>query len=181
MNELINEAKNGNENAYKELIYSVKDILYRIAKSRLENEDDIYDAINNSVFKAYHNLFKLKKNEYFKTWIIRILINECNKIYNKNQRHNKLFKSLDENSYSDESSINQLDEIDDKMTFESLIKILNDKEKIVFVLYFYANYNTNQIAKILKKSSNTIKSQLTRGKEKIAKYLNEKGGIDYDK
>lgn len=67
MNELINEAKNGNQNAFKELIDGIKDILYRIAKSRLNNEHDIFDAIDNTIFKAYNNLVKLKNNEYFKT------------------------------------------------------------------------------------------------------------------
>ena len=180
MNELINEAKNGNSDAFKELIDGIKDILYRVAKSRLDSKDDIFDAIDNTVFKAYNNLVKLKKNEYFKTWIIRILINECNRIYRKNQRHNKIFKSLDENFYDEEGSTKQIDEIENKMDFESLIKILNEKEKIVFVLHFYANYDPNEISKLLKKSVNTIKSQLARGKEKIANYLKEKGGNIYD-
>ena len=171
MNELINEAKNGNKSAFEELIDGIKDILYRVAKSRLDNDDDIFDAIDNTVFKAYKNLVKLKKNEYFQTWIIRILINECNKIYKKNQRHNSRFKSLDENLYSEANSVNEIDEVNDKMNFESMIKVLNKKEKIVFVLYFYANYDIKQMSKFLKKSTNTIKSQLSRGKEKIAKYL----------
>lgn len=33
------------------------------------------------MLSAYKSLKKLKHNEYFKTWIIKILINECNKIY----------------------------------------------------------------------------------------------------
>lgn len=181
MDELINRVKNGDTNAYKELIDSIKDILYRVAKSRLDNEDDIFDAINDTVFKAYKNLAKLKHNEYFKTWIIRILINECNKIYKKNERHHKLMKKLEENEYHNTNNSNPLTDVENKIIFEKLIEILNHDEKTVFVLYFYGKYDTTEIAKLLKKSPNTIKSRLRRGKEKIAKYLEEKGGIDYER
>ena len=174
--ELITKAKNGDNNAYKELIDSIKDILYRVARSRLDNEEDIYDAISETVFRAYKNLKNLKNDEYFKTWIIRILINECNRIYNRNQSHIRLIKKLEVNSSYNEVTENSLNNVENKIDFETLIKILNPDERTVFVLYFYAKYDTTEISKILKESPNTIKSRLRRGKEKILKTL--KGGVE---
>lgn len=178
MEELIFKAKNGDNDAYKELIDTIKDVLYRIARSRLDSEEDIYDAMNETIFKAYMNLKKLKKNEYFQTWIIRILINECNRIYNKNKKSLKLIKKLEEIEQR-EIHENSLNNVENKMSFESLIEILNKEEKIVFVLYFYSKYDTSEIAKILKENPNTIKSRLKRGKEKVSKFL--KGGVEYEK
>ncbi len=180
MEELITKAKNGDDIAYKELIDCIKSILYRVARTRLDNEDDIYEAINETVYRAYKGLKKLKQIEFFQTWVIKILINECNRIYKRNQKQLKLIKKMEKISYiQGEKDTNPLDNIENKMDFEKLITNLNDEEKIVFVLYFYAGYDTTEISKILKESPNTIKSRLRRGKEKIYNLL--EGGVEYEK
>ena len=83
MEELVERAKNKDKTAFSELIVKVKKELYLIAKTKLNNEEDIGDGIQETVLISYKNLKKLRKNEIFKTWIIRILINECNKTYKR--------------------------------------------------------------------------------------------------
>ena len=175
MEELVIKAQNGNIEAYEDLVLNLKALLYRIARARLENEDDIYDAINETIYSAYKNLKKLKNVENFKTWIIRILINECNRIYKKNQKNLELIKKLKENKYIDDMN-NPLKKVENKLDFEKLIKLLNDDEKIIFVLYFYERYNTAEISKILGENHSTVRSRLKRGKEKIYKFI--KGGVE---
>lgn len=179
MDELLEKAKDGDEDAFKEIFDTIKPQLYRISRARLDNEEDIYDAVNETVFEVYQNLRKLKHNEYFNTWIIRILINKCNKIYKLNNKHLKLIKKLttkaDNITYYDDS----LNKLEDKLNFENLIKDLNYDERIVFILYFDLGYDTTQISKILKTNVNTIKSRLHRGKEKVLPLC--KGGVEYDK
>ena len=81
MEELVEKAKNGDKNSFTKLMLMVERELYYIAKSRLKDDDDVYDAIQETTIIAYKNIGKLKENQYFKTWIIRILINETNLIY----------------------------------------------------------------------------------------------------
>ena len=120
---------------------------------------------------------KLKNPEYFQTWIIRILINECNKIYEKNEKKLKLVEKI-ENSYGDGFDYN-LSNVESKIDFELLLNNLNYDERMVFILYFYTGYDTTEIAQILNENVNNIKSRLRRGKEKIYKIC--KGGVEYDK
>lgn len=87
MEELVERAKNKDKTAFSELIVKVKKELYLIAKTKLNNEEDIADAIQETLLISYKNLKKLRKNEIFKTWIIRILINECNKTYKRKSKH----------------------------------------------------------------------------------------------
>ena len=82
--ELVKKAKNKNEKAFDELISLIEKEMYLIAKTRLYNDDDIADAIQETIYLCYKNIHKLKDNKLFKTWIIKILINECNKIHRKN-------------------------------------------------------------------------------------------------
>lgn len=57
--------------------------LYKIAKTRLKNDDDIYDAIQETMLIAFKSIKRLKQVQSFKTWIIKILINRSNSMYEK--------------------------------------------------------------------------------------------------
>ena len=58
-------------------------MLYHISKSILKNDSDCGDAVQETILKAYEKLPTLKKEKYFRTWITKILINECNGIFRK--------------------------------------------------------------------------------------------------
>ena len=53
--------------------------MYHIAKGMLKSESDCEDVVSEAVLKAYTKIHTLKEEKYFKTWLIRILINECYK------------------------------------------------------------------------------------------------------
>ena len=66
MEELVERAKNKDKTAFSELIVKVKKELYLIAKTKLNNEEDIADAIQETLLISYKNFKKLRKNEIFK-------------------------------------------------------------------------------------------------------------------
>ena len=70
-------AKSGDKAAFSELIDCHRQTLYRVAKGILKSDFDVADAIQEAIISAYKNIGSLKNEDYFKTWIIRILINEC--------------------------------------------------------------------------------------------------------
>ena len=82
MEELIEEAKKGNKDAFTNLVIDIENDLYKIAKTRISNESDIDDAVQETMIEAYKNIRKLRETQKFKKWIITILVNKCNKIYN---------------------------------------------------------------------------------------------------
>ena len=88
MEELIQKAKTGDKEAFTTIMLSLEKDLYKIAKTRLKNDDDIYDAIQETIIEAFKSIKKLKNTEAFKTWIIRILINKTNDIFRR-KKHKK--------------------------------------------------------------------------------------------
>ena len=52
-------------------------MLYHVSKSILKNDSDCGDAVQETLLKAYEKLPTLKREKFFRTWITRILINEC--------------------------------------------------------------------------------------------------------
>ena len=167
MEELVEKAKKEDKQAFTNLILSIQRDLYCIAKSKIENENDIDDIIQETMIIAFLNIKKLKNNKFFKTWIIKILINNCNKFYKR-----KKLKSIEQN---DEVRKIKSKEIDmSNIEFEDLISFLKEDEKIILTLYYYLGYTTKEISQILNKREGTICSKISRAKMKIKeKYKGE--------
>lgn len=177
MEDLIKQSLAGNQDAYITLIKNIQIDLFRVAKAKLSNIDDINDAIQETIIISFENLKKLKHIEYFKTWIIKILINQCNQIYRKSNKQLNIFnKLLNTNDYAhlEDTSIHSKE---DELDFDILIDKLNYNEKIVITLYYNNQFSTKEITNILDTNVNTVKSRLTRAKKKLKIYYEEG---DYD-
>ena len=92
------------------------------------------------------------------------------KLSNKknSELYNKVITDIDFNTFD-----NSIQDVQDKMNFDSLIKKLNYDEKIVITLYYNSQFSCKQISEILNINVNTVKSRLTRGKNKLKKYYEE--------
>ena len=51
--------------------------MYHVAKTLLRNDADCADAIQEAIVKAFSSIHTLRKDSFGKTWLVRILINEC--------------------------------------------------------------------------------------------------------
>ena len=83
LDELILMAQAGDEDAFTKMILYIKDDLYKIAKTRIANETDIEDAIQETMIETYKSIKRLKDPNKFKKWVIKILINKFNRIYRR--------------------------------------------------------------------------------------------------
>lgn len=162
---LVEEAKLGNNEAFEQLIEANKLKMYKVAKSILKNEDDVCDAIQNALMSAYTNLNKLQNNQFFSTWLIRILINKSYDIANKNQRLYTNVTDIDE--YNTNDNLKSYDSYDSESLVENVLTKIDDDLKTITVLYYYNDYSVNEIAMILDIPEGTVKSRLSRARSKI--------------
>lgn len=174
MDGLVELAKYGDKEAFTELIYSIRHDMYKIARLRLSCMDDIEDAIQETMLEAFKSIKSLKKIENFKCWILKILINRCNKIYKKRKRYNISFEDLDFEKYL---ISNQIENYEHEIEFYQMLKVLNYDERLVILLFYKEDYSISVISKILNVNENTIKTRLRRAKEKI-KVSYERGEIN---
>lgn len=168
MEELILSAQNGNEEAFTKLILSINDDLYKIAKTRISNEDDIADAVQETMIETYKSIKKLNSPNKFKKWVITILINKCNRIYRRKYKNDV---SIDEYNL-DYIKTNNIIDIENDLNFFDIIKNLNYNERIIIVLYYMEEYTVKEIKEILKMNENTINTHLYRARQKIKLNLN---------
>lgn len=136
--------------------------LYHIAKSILRNDEDCADAIQNAVLHAFEKLHTLQNEMYFKTWLTRILINECNYIIRSRKEQVSY-----EDYYEAEASV-QEEEYSE--VFEAVME-LEDNYRIPFVLFYVEGFSIKEICQILKLSQSTAKMRLHRGRKLLKERL----------
>ena len=76
-----------NKQQFTKQVLEAEASLYHVAHTLLVNEEDCADAIQNAILAAYDKLGDLKKDAYFKTWLTRILINECYRLLRVDSFH----------------------------------------------------------------------------------------------
>lgn len=165
---IINEAKKGNSEAFAALIEQYKIQMYKTAKAILKNEDDVCDAIQEALISSYKNIQNLKQEKYFKTWLIRITINKCYDIIEKNSSNsNKVEKVI----IYEEATTNS--NIVDKMDLERALNSIDNDLRTVTVLYYYDDISVKDISDILGIPAGTVKSKLSRAREKLYDILKQ--------
>ena len=167
MDELVLRAKDGDADAYTQLILEIRNDLYKICKMRITSDDEIDDIIQDTMIQTFKNIKKLKDPSKFKSWIISILINNCNHYYMKKNR--RKIVSIEDNLNDCENKLyeNNIDDIESDMNFYQLLSNLNYEERIIIILYYSEQFTFKEISQILKISDNTVKSRLYRAKNKI--------------
>ena len=168
---IITQIKNGDEQAFAELIEQYKLPIYKTAKSILKDEDDVCDAIQDTALSIYKNIPNLKNEEYFKTWVIRITINKCYDILKKHKLNNeKMLRAQEDvselHTNFDNNVILQTD-------LQTTLELLEEDLKIVTVLYYYNDLSISEISDILNIPKGTVKSRVFRAREKLYEILSK--------
>lgn len=162
MKVLVKQAQRGNADAFIRLIEENKQALQRVAYGFFQNEEDVADAIQDTILDAFEHIGDLKKADFFKTWLIRILINNCNQIFNHN-RKNFYTDTIPEREASADN--------DSNLEFMELLQSLPPDSRLIFQLYYGEQFTTKEIGNILRMNESTVKSRLHRGKEQLRSQL----------
>ncbi|MGL5692590.1 MAG: RNA polymerase sigma factor [Peptostreptococcaceae bacterium] len=165
---LVKKSKKGNKLAFSTLIKIYEVDLYRVAIAMTKNEDDAFDCIQETILQAYINIPNLKNNEYFKTWLIKILINQCNAIIRKNKKILEL-KNIDiQTSYEKD---------DEALEVKEIVEKLEEDLKVLVILYYFQDMSIKDISDSLSIPEGTVKSRLSRARNKLKEILSMKGEL----
>ncbi len=158
---LIKRAQKHDTDAFIQLIEEYKTALYKVAKTYLKNEEDVADVIQGTILSAYEHIGELKTVSYFKTWLIRILINHCTDVVRQQKRVVSMEQAEEQTGTFLESDYE----------FYELIRELPEKDRTIFLLYYGECFNAREIAELLGWNENTVKSRLQRGRKKLKQVL----------
>ena len=169
MDILIQKAKKHNKEAFVTLMKSNEKSMYKVAKAILKNDEDVADAMQETALTCWEKIGTLKKNEYFKTWLIRILISKCNNAYRQKMRFVTDI-AVPERQIFDEGFAT--------VEWRSLLKFLEEKYRTVIILYYVEGFKVREIADILDVSESTVKARMVTARQKIGDILAVEGSMN---
>lgn len=150
-----------------ELIIASEDTMYHVAKTLLRNDADCSDAIQEAIVKAFSKVHTLRSDSLGKTWLIRILINECYAI----MRREKRLISLEGISIKE----TEQDAEDYSDLYEALFR-LPKESRLCITLHYIEGYSVKEIAAIVKLSESGVKSRLARARIWLRRELEKMEG-----
>ncbi|MFZ5353597.1 MAG: sigma-70 family RNA polymerase sigma factor [Bacillota bacterium] len=162
--QLCSLAIKGDSDAFYKLMCEHKTQLYKIAYAYFKNEQDALEAVQETTVRALLNIRKLKQPKYFKTWLIRILINYC--IDEKKNKAKEAEYVL---------SMRDLSSGDEQIEFRLLVEQLDTKYKSIIILKYFEGFTLSDISEIMDKPLGTVKTWLNQALKKLRIMLSEEG------
>ncbi len=160
---MIHKAKSHDPKAFTELMRLQMPNMYRTAAAILLNDEDAADAVQETILICWEKVGQLKEEKFFKTWMTRILINECFRI----------IRNKEKVEYMDEMEERCADSIVDpecNLEWKEAMAAVDEKYRLVLILYYAQGFTGKEIAKILKIPHATVRTRLSRGREQLKKY-----------
>ena len=163
---LIKRAVTGDKEAFAALYMMYRDRLYRYAYFRLGNDDDAEDAVSACITSAFEDIYTLRNEKAFGSWIFRILYRACCSILSDRiAADHDGEEALESVPAADNSAVSP--------EIKEAIGILRDSDRDVVLLSVVAGYNSREIADIMSTKPATVRSRLARGLRKMREFLTE--------
>jgi len=151
---------------FEQRIIGMQDTLYRVSATLLRQMCDREDAIQECIFKALKKRESLRDDRFMQSWVIRILINECYSIHRRAKWERPLERLPEPPPMPGPDA--------DPEVFRILFS-LNEKLRLPMVLHYVEGYSVDEVARIMRIPTGTVKSRLARAREKMHKEMKEAG------
>ena len=136
-------------------------MLYRVAYTILRNDADCQDAVQDALLKAWARRGQLKNKKYFRTWLVRILINASHDILRKRKRTAPLNILLEPSEAFPDFALSEA------------LSRLPEKLRVPLMLCYSENLTHQEISRVLHIPVTTVQSRLRQGKSRLRKELKE--------
>lgn len=149
---------------FTELTTKYIDTVYRLALTRMKNVPEAEDITQTVFLKLYREPKPFASESHVKHWLIRVTINECNKVFRNP------FRAAE--NIADYANTLHFETAEQSDLFDAVMA-LSEKYRLPIFLYYYEEYSTAEISKLLKLPVPTVITRLRRGREQLKQHLQE--------
>lgn len=151
-----------NKEQLGELILESQESLYHVAKTLLLSDADCADAISETIVKAFSKMHTLREDRYAKTWLIRILMNECYAIMRRDRR----IVSMETCQREEKAELRE-----DYSGLYEAISRLPYEIRLCVILYYLEGYSVKEVAELMEATESTVKNRLMRARKRLKNEL----------
>jgi len=182
---LVQKTKNGDLDAFDELVRRYEGKIYGLAYRFMGNHADASDLAQDTFIRVYQALAGFRGDAAFSTWIYRIVANICRDELRKRQRRRSV--SMDEmidaspanvptadGSYLPEETVQRY-EVQRQVQF--CLNELSDDHRLVLVMREIQGLSYEEIAGALQCSMGTVKSRISRARSALKDKMSKEGEL----
>lgn len=160
-----------NTRAFDELVKKYQSPIRRFFLNLTCGDGELSDDLAQDTFvKAYTNIASFKNLSSFSTWLYRVAYN----VFYDYIRSRKETTDLEAKEIDAAWSTEQ-ENVGEKMDIYQSLKMLKEIERTCITLFYMEDVSIDKIAGIVGCPAGTVKSHLSRGKDKLATYLKQNG------
>jgi len=184
-NLLVKRSKDGNLDAFEELVKRYESKVYTVAYRYMGNHADASDLAQDAFIQAYQALQSYRGDASFAIWLLRITSNVCRDEIRKHNRHKKL--SLDEMilkpggnpilAVTELSPEENLEKTEMKDFVQRYLNTLSREHRLILILRETQGLSYKEIAFCLDCSINTVKTRLHRARQALKERIMEKSEL----
>jgi len=165
--DLVTRIKNGDTSAFEPIVGRYRDRIFTLCRYMLYDKEDVQDAAQEVFLKVYRSLERYSPDSSFYTWLYRIAVNVCID-YNKKLRPALLdAEFLDAVPSLDPSPEHLYESKETGRVIEEALNRLPDNLKMAIILKEIDGFSYEEIAEVLNISIGTVKSRISRAREKL--------------
>lgn len=183
--EIISRILNGEKPLYEILVRRYNSCLYKMGRSYNFNHENTQDLMQDTFVDAFRNLSKFEQRSNFKTWIIRIMLNNCFRKKKKLSFKNEFTKeTINENvmpmfTLSSNDTRNEVHNRELGYIIESALSKLPEDYRLVFSLREINGLSVAETSSVLNISEANVKVRLNRAKAMLRESI-EKSYVPED-
>ena len=183
----VERAAAGDTAAFEQIMIHSEQRVMAMTWRMLGNEADARDATQEVFLRVYKYLGRFKQNQDFFAWLYGITVNVCRDAAKKRRQHSDRFMSFNEGAdegafevaAEQENADDTIIQTQQRQLIARAMATLPHKERASIVLRDIEGLSTEEVARILHSSANTVRSQISSARKKIKiyceQYLKRKG------
>jgi RNA polymerase sigma-70 factor, ECF subfamily len=179
---LVKRVLAGEVARFDELVRRYERSLFRFALSRLGNRDLADEAVQESFINAFRYLASYNEAYGFRTWLWRVLINQCNRCSERNERFKKRHASGKENTHGmvgatcrDGQPSKQAEMRESASLLGELLEQLPQHQSDALRLRFFGDLTFPEIASAMQISLSTAKQRVRLGLVALSRMMQDRG------
>jgi RNA polymerase sigma factor (sigma-70 family) len=174
--ELIVAAKNGDVEAYEQLVQLHQSMAQRVAMLITRSSADAQDAAQEAFVKAFYALDRFRDGAPFRPWLLRIVANEARNRIRSEVRKQALVLRSAQASPSGEAAPSPEEALmgrDSRERLLAFVEGLPDADREAISLRFFAELGEAEMSEVLGIPKGTVKSRVSRALKKLRNAMGE--------
>ena len=174
----VAQAKQGDADAFAQLVTAYETSVYRLALRMCGNAHDAEEAAQEAFVSAWKGLPAFRGESKFSSWLYQLTTNACLDLLRREKRH-RAAVPLDEQAElsSEDTPQRAAENAELRDTLQAALQELSDDHRQIFLLRQMRQLSYDEIGALLGLEAGTVKSRLSRAKKQLRQILLQKGNL----